>query len=746
MIDKTVWDIIHHCENKINAQSENYKNKALLPESIDLLNVLLNENPELRSIMDDCFTYAEFNEKFGEHLDSYFEQNPLAHQYLTYKNKGKSAFDALSWQDIAAIRLSDYLSNNGQELKDQNLRGKIVINQPMYLLWLAVSKGTGDILPQFFIDFIFLFRQFTGKQQWHKPKKEEVESWMKRHPSGLEKRIIKLRKENKERIINIFINKMDEGLIVDKKFIFEENISREAKYEQMLEWWNNSLFHLRFAIRTPELLNEMLDFSLGKKTMKTLHQAQNADIPFFVNPYYLSLLNVNEPEFAKHSDIAIRDYMIYSKTLIEEYGNIVAWEKEDIVEPGKPNAAGWILPSYHNVHRRYPEVAILIPDTIGRACAGLCVSCQRMYDFQNGHLNFNLKKLIPKETWPKKLSRLMNYFKTDSQLRDILITGGDALMSSNNSLKLILDEVYEMAKAKIEENKNRPEGEKYAEMLRVRLGTRLPVYLPQRITHELIEILAEFKKKASQIGIKQFVIQNHFESPMEITPESKEGVKRLLSSGWIITNQLVFTAATSRRGYPSKLRKMLNELGILPYYTFSVKGFMENSHNFATNERAVQEMLEEKSIGTIPHQYFEAIKNFPLDGKKIVQKIKQLEEDANIPFLATDRSVLNMPGVGKSLTFRTIGLTHDGRRILEFEHDQTRNHSPIITKMGKVVIIESKSISNYLKQLKNMGEDIEQYSTIFGYSISETEERIPVYEYPEYKIPITKEISNFEME
>ena len=58
-----------------------------------------------------------------------------------------------------------------------------------------------------------------------------------------------------------------------------------------------------------------------------------------------------------------------------------------------------------------------------------------MYDFQRGHLNFDLDKLSPHESWPDKLERLMDYFKNDSQLRDILITGGDALMSSDKSLR-----------------------------------------------------------------------------------------------------------------------------------------------------------------------------------------------------------------------------------------------------------------------------------------------------------------------
>ncbi len=85
--------------------------------------------------------------------------------------------------------------------------------------------------------------------------------------------------------------------------------------------------------------------------------------------------------------------------------------------------------------------------------------------------NFNLDKLKPRETWNDKLKNIMEYFEKDSQLRDILITGGDALMSTDSSLKRILDEVYEMALRKKKFNKSRGAKEKYAELLRVRLGS-----------------------------------------------------------------------------------------------------------------------------------------------------------------------------------------------------------------------------------------------------------------------------------
>jgi len=279
--------------------------------------------------------------------------------------------------------------------------------------------------------------------------------------------------------------------------------------------------------------------------------------------------------------------------------------------------------------------------------------------------------------------------------------------------------------------------------LRVRLGTRLPVYIPQRVTAEMVEILKDFKKKASQIGIKQFVIQTHIQSAMEVTAETKKCIESLISAGWIVTNQLVFTTASSRRGHTAKLRKVLNDIGVVHYYTFSVKGFMENNYNFATNERSVQERVEEKHIGRIDKSFLDDIKSLPNQAGQIVNSLNKIRKDAFVPFLSTDRSVLNMPGVGKSMTFRTIGITNDGRRILEFEHDHTRTHSPVIDSMVQIVIIESKSINDYLKQIEKIGEDPDEYKTIWGYSLSDTEKRMPIYSYPEYDFNTTSKLKNF---
>lgn len=719
---------------------------AITVKSHRLLQKLLQENPRLEEIMRKAMNETEALVGVRNWVLDEIRQRPDTLAFYASKHPGREDFEALDWRDFAAIRILDYIDNAGREFHDLNLRGELAVSNPFRLLWLAVHHGTGGARPGFFEDMLHLFRQFSGASKRRPPTLEDVARWMDRYPSGLDPRIVKLREENRERILGLIIDRMDRGEISSQRFQFQDGMTRDEKMAQALEWWHDKRFHLAFAIRSPELLNEMLGESLDPDTMKVLYDARDAGIPFFVNPYYLSLLHVRVPYFAIGADLAIRYYVIYSTQLVEEFGNIVAWEKEDLVEPGKPNAAGWVLPTQDNIHRRYPDVAILIPDTVGRACGGLCSLCQRMFDFQRGHLNFDLKKLEPGQSWAEKLPELMDYFRQDAQLRDILITGGDALMSSDSSLQEILQAVYEMARQKKADNEGRPEGEKYAEMVRIRLGTRLPVYLPQRIDDGLISILRAFKEKAWKVGIRQFVIQTHFEAPMEVTPEAREGIRKLISAGWTITNQLVFSAPASRRGHSAKLRQTLNDVGVLPYYTFVVKGYMENNFTYAPIARVVQEEEEEKVVGQVPEEQRERLRDFPLNAERMVENIEALRKDADLPFLATDRSVLNLPAVGKSLTFRTIGITRYGRRILEFDHDRTRAHSPIIDRMGKVVIIESKSVSEYLRQMDDLGEDTSEYEDAFGYSLGETEPRMPLYEYPEYDFDITEELTNLELE
>ena len=369
---------------------------AITVKSHMLLKQLLKVDPVLEEIMRNAKNSTEALVGVRNWVVGELKKHKDAYKFYKGEEKGREAYEKLTWFDLAAIRILDYIDNAGREFNDPNLRGEKAVSNPIKLIWLAVTYGTGGAKPYFFSDMLYLFRQFCGSYKREIPTIEKVEEWMGRWSTGIDPRITKLRIENRERIIKILIEKINLGEIKSKKYVFDSDLSEEQKYLKMLEWWDDYKFHLSFAVRSPDLLNELLGNSLDPDLMKILYEAESKGIPFFVNPYYLSLLHVRVPYFAIGADLAIRHYVVYSQQLIDEYGHIVAWEKEDLVEAGKPNAAGWILPSGNNIHRRYPEVAILIPDTMGRACGGLCASCQRMFDFQRGNLNFNLYKLKPK--------------------------------------------------------------------------------------------------------------------------------------------------------------------------------------------------------------------------------------------------------------------------------------------------------------------------------------------------------------
>ena len=710
--------------------------KMLVLTFSQLKQIYTQEMPELVEMAAVSPTVEDFKAGLLKHLDSCGMVNEVAEE--------------------AREQIRLLLQYDGQDVHELST-GQDISVQTIRLLYQFLTEKLENIeMPtDLFVELFQLFKRLQGENV-PSPSPQRIKSRNDRWDTGLDEEVREMRDENKERMLHLLIQKIENRKSKPSvRFHFEEGMSYEEKYQLVSKWWGDFRFHLSMAVKSPAELNRFLGNSLSSETMYLLNRARKKGMPFFATPYYLSLLNVTGYGY---NDEAIRSYILYSPRLVETYGNIRAWEKEDIVEAGKPNAAGWLLPDGHNIHRRYPEVAILIPDTMGRACGGLCASCQRMYDFQSERLNFEFETLRPKESWDSKLRRLMTYFEQDTQLRDILITGGDALMSQNKTLKNILEAVYRMAVRKQRANLERPEGEKYAELQRVRLGSRLLAYLPMRINDELVDILREFKEKASAVGVKQFIIQTHFQTPLEVTPEAKEAIRKILSAGWIITNQLVYTVAASRRGHTTRLRQVLNSLGVVCYYTFSVKGFNENYAVFAPNSRSMQEQQEEKIYGQMtPEQAEELYKILETkvsagineektkEDADTAKQIRRFMRKHHLPFLATDRSVLNLPAIGKSMTFQLVGLTEEGKRILRFEHDGTRHHSPIIDQMGQIYIVENKSLAAYLRQLSKMGEDPEDYASIWSYTKGETEPRFSLYEYPDFPFRITDKMSNFEI-
>ncbi len=159
---------------------------AINVKSHKLLKQLLQENPKLDEIMRNAKNEIEVLIGVRNWGLTVLEENPDALAFYRGEQQGPGIFAKLRWRDYAAIRLLDYVDNAGREFPDLNLRGEVVVSNPLKLIWLGVNFGTGGAKPFFFEDMLHLFRQLSGEEIHNQPGAETVQEWMERHPSGLD--------------------------------------------------------------------------------------------------------------------------------------------------------------------------------------------------------------------------------------------------------------------------------------------------------------------------------------------------------------------------------------------------------------------------------------------------------------------------------------------------------------------------------------------------------------------------------
>jgi lysine 2,3-aminomutase len=202
---------------------------------------------------------------------------------------------------------------------------------------------------------------------------------------------------------------------------------------------------------------------------------------------------------------------------------------------------------------------------------------------------------------------------------------------------------------------------------RIRIGTRTPVTLPQRITDSLVRDISHFHDPRK----REIIIVTHFEHPYEITPQALEAVQKFRRYGMEVYNQLVYTFYNSRKFEAVALRQKLRLIGVTPYYTFNTKGKEETDDFRVPIPRLLQEQKEEARLlpGTV----------------------------------RTDEIVFNVPRLGKNYLRATqhhdiISILPDGRRVYEF-HPWEKKLSLVDT-----YIYTDVSIYDYLQKLRAAGE------------------------------------------
>lgn len=297
--------------------------------------------------------------------------------------------------------------------------------------------------------------------------------------------------------------------------------------------WDNWVWQLRNRITHPDVLSHFLP--LSKMEVQALRKLSE-QVRWAVSPYYLSLI-----DFENFCESPVFKQAIPNILELTDQSGSDDPMGEELTNPAP------------RITRRYPDRLII---NVTNQCGMYCRHCQR-------RRNFGEKD---RHAHREDVRAALQYIRDNSEIRDVLITGGDALMLSDNSLNWILSELDAIEHVEIK-----------------RIGTRAPVTLPQRITPELCVML----KKHPPL-----YINTQFNSAAEVTPEAKKACDRLIEAGVVLGNQAVLLKDINDNLHVmKKLNQELLKIRVRPYYIFHAKQVRGTSH-FIPSVKSGIEIIE----------------------------------------------------------------------------------------------------------------------------------------------------------
>ncbi len=251
--------------------------------------------------------------------------------------------------------------------------------------------------------------------------------------------------------------------------------------------------------------------------------------PTKVSEYYLSLIDKNN----------ISNDPIALQCLPSELEN--SSENNFIFDPLSEKE---LSPLSKLIHKYKDRVVLIVTNK----CPVHCRFCFRKKNWIEDKSDFEISD--------KELNDVIIYLKSHKEIKEVLISGGDPLSLSNQKLKAILDAVSAVENIDI-----------------IRIGTRIPVTLPNRINEELSDLFAEYAS---------LWIMTHFNHPNEVTEESMNACNRFIKKGIPVLNQTVLLKNVNDKKYVlEKLFRKLIKHKIKPHYLFHVDPVKSVTH-FAT--------------------------------------------------------------------------------------------------------------------------------------------------------------------
>ena len=346
--------------------------------------------------------------------------------------------------------------------------------------------------------------------------------------------------------------------------------------------WNNPKWQMKNRISTVDEISKYV--SLTEEEYDNIKKV-SGEYRFAITPYYFSLIDFNNP------NCPVKLQSIPDIRELDEGGQLDPMNEE------QSNPSGRIT-------RRYPNKLII---NVTNACPMYCRHCQRR------RLIGKYDKNTPRED----IDESIEFIRNNETIREVLVTGGDALLLPNNQLERIFEKLSDINHVEV-----------------IRIGTRVLSTLPFRTDEELVCLLRKYRVQLS----------TQFNHACEITPEAVRAIDLLVDHGVLVRNQMVLLRNVNDDKYCiQKTNEELHKFRVINYYLFHPKEI-------------------------------KGINHFQVDISKGLEIMKHLE--GRTSGMCKPTYVLNAPGgLGKVplVPMQNIECEDDGYKLITWENKTVRH-------------------------------------------------------------------------
>jgi lysine 2,3-aminomutase len=299
-----------------------------------------------------------------------------------------------------------------------------------------------------------------------------------------------------------------------------------------IDSWNDWKWQLRNVIDNIEDLKKIM--KLSDKEIMAISNLKGR-LPLRITPYFASLIYDSKPSHPLRRNVI---------PVVEELLETSSEQSDPLHEKSFSPVKGIV--------HRYPDRVLF---TVTQVCSNYCRYCTR------SHSVGKLDKLGRQD-----YEKAFNYIASHKEVRDVLISGGDPLTLSDGTLDYILSNIRRIEHVEI-----------------IRIGTRIPVVLPQRITDDLINILKKYQP---------LFISLHFSHPAEITDECAKACNKLADGGFPLGSQTVLLKGINDNvPVIEELMHRLLKIRVRPYYLYQCD-LIPGSGHFRTTVKKGLEIIK----------------------------------------------------------------------------------------------------------------------------------------------------------